>query len=172
MNNKALTAVVILLAVLCIFLVYQNMQQSSAIAELTNSRSKGTDSVKLKEVAFEVAPVMGRLQVYANKLWFAGSAGNWPLAQFYVHEIEEGFEEVEHSGAVENGVDLEKAVKEWGLTPLKKLEESVENKDKALFVTEYNNMTINCSGCHVTTQHNYIKIIVPTSPVFTNQQYK
>jgi hypothetical protein len=34
----------------------------------------------------ELAEYMMRLQWYANKLYFAGEAGNQPLADFYLHE--------------------------------------------------------------------------------------
>lgn len=151
------------------------MQLRHQLNEVKSNSSDSTQQIGLDkeehEEEFEVAPIMGRIQVYANKLWFAGKGENWELASFYVEEIEEGLEEIEESDAEENGVLLSKAVLEWGLEPLEELEKATEAKDPVLFEQEYENMTINCSGCHVTTQHGYIKIVKPTAPIFTNQKY-
>src|SRR5260221_714044 len=35
----------------------------------------------------DIADYMTKLQRHANKLYFAGKLGNWPLADFYVEEI-------------------------------------------------------------------------------------
>ncbi len=173
MNNKVLTVFVIILSLIAAYLLFQNIQLQSQVDRYVKTPVK-TDSTKTteeEEEEFEVAPLMGRMQIYANKLWFAGDGGNWDLAAFYFEEIEEVMEEIEKTDAKENDVSLSTAVKEWGLTPLENLEKAIVAKDKKLFSLEYTNMTINCSGCHVATKHPYIKIIQPTTPIFTNQKY-
>src|ERR1700743_3630501 len=37
---------------------------------------------------------MSGIQVHHAKLWFAGSAGNWPLADFEIKEIGEAIEDI------------------------------------------------------------------------------
>ena len=38
--------------------------------------------------------IMGENQVRHEKLWFAGTAQNWPLAQYETSELREGFDDV------------------------------------------------------------------------------
>ncbi len=174
MNNKIAPVLFTVLVITCLFSIYQIFQLKSELREIKKGKTeipKDTTKVEAVEEEFELAPIMGRMQVYANKLWFAGDAENWELSAFYIEEIEEAMEEIEESNAEENGVNLSQAVKEWGLTPIKNLEKTVESKDKKQFILEYDNLTINCSGCHTTTKHSYIRIIRPTSPIFTNQKY-
>ena len=175
MNNKALSVFVIILSLVSVFSLYQNFQLKNKLAAIEPNTTKKDSTVTIplaeEEEEFEVAPLMSRMQIYTNKLWYAGDAGNWDLATFYVEEIEEAMEEIEHSEAEENGVKLYEAVKEWGLGPLANLEKTIVSKDKKSFILEYDNLTINCNGCHTTAKHPYLKIIRPTVPIFTNQKY-
>ena len=56
------------------------------------------DSLELK-IADTYRPgfgeFMSNIQAHHLKLWFAGQAQNWDLAYFEIHEIIEGFEDVE-----------------------------------------------------------------------------
>src|SRR5690606_28866725 len=54
----------------------------------------------------ELAPHMASLQRFAEKLHLAGEAGNWALAGFYEHEIEETAEAVIEGGFEEDGQEI------------------------------------------------------------------
>ena len=63
--------------------------------------------VSLKQVqeelaaAKDLAPGLGEymttIQLHAGKLWFAAKAGNWELAAYEIHELEETMESVKSS---------------------------------------------------------------------------
>lgn len=175
MNNKVLTVFVIILCIASAFLLFQNFQLNGKLNCLKNSNTEKDSTIgktnPLEQEEFEAAPLMSRMQIYANKLWYAGDAENWDLAAFYFEEIEEVMEEIEKTDAEENGVSLSQAVNDWGLGPIENLEKTIVSKDKKTFFLEYENMIINCNGCHTTTKHPYIKIIKPTDPIFSNQKY-
>ncbi len=83
------------------------------------------DSTEMEHEELEVAVLMQRFQWNVNKLYFAGMAGNKPLAGFYLHELEESMEELAEHPIEENGQRLDDLVRAWGLAPLEKLEESL-----------------------------------------------
>lgn len=172
MKDKMIVAS--LLLTLCLsgylFFKYVNIERQLEQLKLVSESTSGNIELETKD-EFELAPVMGRLQVYANKLWFAGNAANWELAGFYVHEIEEAFEQIEEHDIIENGVEISDAIKEWGLTPLERMEAVIKSSDKNGFSAEYDVMISNCNGCHVVTRHNFIKITRPQIPAFSNQAF-
>jgi hypothetical protein len=119
----------------------------------------------------ELAHSMGRFQLYANKLWFSGKEGNWSLAGFYVHEIEENMEEIEASSLVENGQNVSELIRSFGLEPLSEVSTAIEKKEIHSFELAYENMLTYCNACHVATGKPYIKIKTPETPTFDNQIY-
>lgn len=136
-----------------------------------DDEKKDDDEYEDGDEEYELAVTMGRMQIYMNKLWFAGKRGNWDLAGFYIHETEECMEEIESKNLKEEGVELSSAIKDWGLNPLSELEKTIKDKDSKLFLNKYSLMVANCNSCHVATQKSFIKITEPTTPVFTNQVY-
>ena len=75
------------------------------------------DSTEMEHEELEVAVLMQRFQWNVNKLYFAGMAGNKPLAGFYLHELEESMEELAEHPIEENGQRLDDlsgdAVGDW-----------------------------------------------------------
>lgn len=122
-------------------------------------------------VQLELANEMGAMQRHINKLWFAGANNNWELAQFYVHEIEECMEKIEHANVYEDGIALSPLVRNLGLKSLESLEVSIKESDINAFETSYDLLVANCNNCHNTVKHGFIKIQRPTEPIFDNQVY-
>lgn len=129
------------------------------------------DSTEMEPEELEVAILMQRFQWNVNKLYFAGMAGNKPLAGFYLHELEESMEELAEHPIEENGQRLDDLVRAWGLAPLEKLEESLEKTDPAGFKLAYSDFIQNCNGCHLSSGHPYLRIVLPTTPVMDNQDF-
>src|SRR6202451_4323006 len=74
------------------------------------------------------APGLGEImtlqQLRHIKLWFAGHAGNWPLADYEIGEVNEGFEDVDKllgGGIVQQHVGA----------PIATLQKAVDAKDSA-----------------------------------------
>lgn len=114
---------------------------------------------------------MGRMQVYADKLYFAGKAGNSALVEFYLHEIEEVMEEISKAEITDDGHDISNYMKQMGLSTLEGLESSKVLLDAAGFDQGYLTLVNACNGCHAVTDHGMIKIQVPERAALTNQNY-
>ncbi len=164
MNNK-----IYIFWVAFTLLLGLSLYQSAKIANLQNALitlSENNESEKE-----ELAVLMLRMQMYMNKLWFAGENESWELASFYVHELEEVMEEIEEGEYVEDEHPVYRLIKDWGLRPLEKLEESIKMQDKVLFAERYQAQILSCNSCHQTTKHGFIKIKTPTIPFIDNQVY-
>jgi hypothetical protein len=118
---------------------------------------------------FEIAVYMNSLQRHSNKLWFAGSAGNWELAQFYAHELEESMEKIEHANVYEDGIAISPLIRNFGLKSVEQIEAAIEKKDVTAFETSYDLLVANCNNCHYTVKHDFIKIQRPKIPALDNQ---
>jgi len=120
----------------------------------------------------ELAEYMMRLQWYANKLFFAGEAGNQQLADFYLHEIEEVMEDVVQAGIVDEGIQVSEHIKAYGLSYAEDFLAEVRAEGLGSFGERYEGLIANCNSCHTVTEHSYIKIITPTVPVVSNQDFR
>jgi hypothetical protein len=70
--------------------------------------------------------IMTLQQLRHIKLWFAGRAGNWPLADYEIGELQEGFDDVDKQlggGTVDKMVGA----------AIKGLQKVVDDKDRAAF---------------------------------------
>ncbi len=105
---------------------------------------------------------------FAN-LWFAGTAENWPLADFYLNETKSHLRwavrripirKDNHGKDVNLGNILE-AFENSQLTQLKK---TIDGKDKAAFETIYKESLTVCYSCHTAADKPYLRPRVPTEP--------
>src|SRR6202795_1715537 len=74
--------------------------------------------------------IMALQQMRHIKLWFAGRAGNWPLADYEMGELNEGFEDV---NKLLGGDTVDKAVG----APMQALQKIIDNKDRAAFTAAF-----------------------------------
>jgi len=120
---------------------------------------------------FELALPMGRIQAYADKLYFSGRNENWPLAAFYLHEMEEQAEEIVEAKVEEDGIDVSKLTEGFLLTHIEALEKHVKAGQVEPFLKEYDVLVGRCNACHEATKHGFLKILTPTRSMFQNQDY-
>ncbi|MDX1420858.1 MAG: hypothetical protein R3181_12900 [Rubricoccaceae bacterium] len=131
------------------------------------------------ETAEELAHLMAYIQRYTEKLYLAGENGNAALAQFYVHELEETFEEVEAGGYVEDGNALDALVASLVPPALERVEEAVEAQAlgaagpaAADFGEAYARLVAACNSCHETTGHGFVRIVAPAAGSFPSQDFR
>ncbi|MGK0362209.1 MAG: hypothetical protein ACI9U2_004529 [Bradymonadia bacterium] len=117
----------------------------------------------------ELSPLMLRLQIHMDKLYWAGKAQNWPLAAFYTHELNETLETITKAKIVDEGVNVSVLANPMLAGALGGLDSAV--KAKRGFVAKYEATVQACNGCHAATKHEFIRIQVPTRPIFSNQVY-
>lgn len=165
MNKNNLALILACLALgLSMFAFFRNSAPVSSSVTVA-------DSTEMESEELEVAVLMQRFQWNVNKLYFAGMANNKPLANFYLHELEESMEELAEHPIEENGQRLDELVRAWGLAPLESLEDSLEKTDPKGFKLAYEAFIKNCNGCHISSGHPYIRIVLPSQPVMDNQDF-
>ena len=124
------------------------------------------------------APGLGEImtltQMRHAKLWFAGEAGNWPLAEYELDELEEGF-----AGAVrfhpthrDSPQPLTQLVPEFTEIPLGELRAAVGRRDGAAFTAAYDLLTNACNGCHEAARFSFNVVARPTANPYTNQRFE
>jgi len=108
--------------------------------------------------------IMTLQQLRHIKLWFAGRAGNWPLADYEVGELNEGFDDV---AKLLGGDTVDKMIG----APIKALQKAVDEKNRAAFLAAYDSLTAGCNNCHRTLDHGFIAIQRPTALPYTDQNF-
>jgi hypothetical protein len=108
--------------------------------------------------------IMTLQQLRHIKLWFAGHAGNWPLADYEIGELQEGFEDADKlvgGGMVEVMV---------GAT-IKELQKAVNEKNGPAFNTAFDGLSAGCNNCHHTLGRAFIVIQRPTLVPYSDQSF-
>lgn len=109
--------------------------------------------------------IMTLQQLRHIKLWFAGRAGNWALADYEMGELNEGFEDV---NKLLGGDTVDKMVGD----PLKALQKAIEDKNRAAFTSAYDKLSAGCNYCHRTLDHGFIVIQRPTLLPYSDQLFE
>jgi hypothetical protein len=108
--------------------------------------------------------IMAQQQMRHTKLWFAGTAGNWPLADYEIDGLKEGFDDV----AKLLGDDV--AQQHVG-NAMAELEKSVEAKNRDNFVVAFDKLSAGCNACHATLDHAFIVVQRPALLPYSNQSF-
>jgi hypothetical protein len=111
-----------------------------------------------------IGDVMSFQQERHFKLWFAGRAGNWPLADYEIGKLKDGFDDIDK---MLGGETVQKAVG----APISAIEKAIESKDKDSFVRAFDQLTAGCNSCHRTLDHAFVVIQRPTVSPFGNQSF-
>lgn len=120
---------------------------------------------------FEVAPYMGRIQTYANKLWSAGKSGNLPLADFYRHEIKEQMEEIAHAGVLDDGIDVSGKMEAYGLRTIEAMKQELKAGGLKDFDGQFHSLINTCNTCHVECNKPFLVVKVPTYTRYDDQDF-
>jgi hypothetical protein len=108
--------------------------------------------------------IMSVQQMRHIKLWFAGNAANWPLADYEMGELGEGFDDVKKL----LGDDV---VDQHVGKPIDALQKAVDGKDRKAFIAAFDNLTAGCNACHHTLDHAFIVIQRPNMLPYSNQNF-
>jgi hypothetical protein len=108
--------------------------------------------------------VMTLQQLRHIKLWFAGHAGNWALANYEIGELNEGFEDADK---LVGGGTVEKMVG----TPIKALQKAVDDKNATEFTAAFDALSNGCNSCHHLLAHPFIVIQRPTLLPYSDQVF-
>jgi hypothetical protein len=116
--------------------------------------------------------IMGATQMRHAKLWFAGNAKNWELANYELDEIEEGFEDaVKYYPVFKKDAPISIILEKFTAQPLHDLRFAIEAKDSVKFRKSFNNLTLACNACHQAASQGFIVIKRPAILIFNNQEF-
>ncbi|MHA4812535.1 hypothetical protein ACX0G9_30865 [Flavitalea flava] len=111
---------------------------------------------------------MSGIQVHHAKLWFAGKAGNWELAEFEIQEIRESLEDIQ-----KYCTDRPEIVSISMIEPaIDSVKNAVQAKKTRIFASSFTILTNTCNQCHQATKHAFNVIQIPQNPPFSNQAFQ
>jgi len=112
-------------------------------------------------------------QMRHAKLWLAGNARNWPLADYELKELGEGFDDVVtfHPTHEESPVDPKDAIPRIMTQPLAQVRAAVDKKDSVAFGQAYDALTAACNNCHQATNFGFNVVQRPQTNPYPNQVF-
>jgi hypothetical protein len=111
-----------------------------------------------------LSDIMMQQQMRHIKLWFAGDGGNWPLADYELDHLKDGFDDVANI----LGGDL--AQQHVG-GAISGLEKAIDAKDRDAFVSAFDRLSAGCNECHRTLDHAFIAIQRPVLLPYSDQNF-
>jgi hypothetical protein len=110
--------------------------------------------------------LMNAIQSRHLKLYFAGKAQNWPLADYELRQLKASLSEAAmlYSGIpVSNVTTLAISVE--------LVDSAIAAKDGRKFAKTFGDLTGGCNSCHQSMERAFIAIRVPTEQPFSNQVF-
>lgn len=144
-------------------------QSARLMAQPTNLEQR---LKKLEAGLPDLGVIMSGIQLHFAKLYFAGEARNWELAQFERIEIEENLNTAAAIRPEERGVNLAAIIDAFKNTQLTALKDAIEVKDRGLLREAYKDSILMCNTCHQATGRPFISITIPTNPPVSNQRWE
>jgi hypothetical protein len=118
--------------------------------------------------------IMTLTQMRHSKLWFAGEAGNWDLAEYELDELHEGLDDAAKFHPTHKDIQLPipALIDKIMAAPLKQLQEATEAKDQQRFIKSFDELTAACNQCHQATDFGFNVVTRPTTNPYSNQAFQ
>src|SRR5215470_13247783 len=113
--------------------------------------------------------IMSLQQMRHLKLWFAGAAKNWPLADYELDELKEGFDDLIKFFPVKDDMKIGQMAGSTAVPVLPEVKSAIDARDGKKFAAAFDKLTAACNTCHQSTKHEFIVIRRPTSSPDANQ---
>jgi hypothetical protein len=142
-------------------------QNDKKVTELKNKINKLEQQIE-NSYKPGLGDMMSNIQSHHSKLWFSGKNENWELADFELHELKEGFEDVKKHQAGNDEIKMIGMI----VPALENLDISIDEKDLKGFEKNYLMLTNTCNACHKIAKHGFIQIKKPQFQSRHNQEFK
>ena len=119
-----------------------------------------------------VEQFMGVILSQHAKLWYAGKARNWELAEFELGEIKEVMGDVQDLVPVFKNLPFADMLDAVIVKEIADLEKAIATKNFKKFAAGYDKLTAACNSCHEGTEMKMVVIQRPTRPAFFNQDFR
>ncbi len=147
-----------------------------ALALLPLTASAQSQAPAVPEVPKAFVPglewFMNMIQTEHAKLWYAGKARNWRLAEYQLAEIKEIMSDTQDLVPVYKNLPFADMMDAVIVGPIGELEKAIEAKNPKAFAKGYGELTGACNACHQATEHGYIRIQRPAGPGFPTQDFR
>lgn len=114
---------------------------------------------------------MMTVQTHHAKLWLAGSARNWELADYQADELKELLEEIAKRVPKYRDVPVGQMIETTTMAPLGEIEAAIKARDSGRFAAAYDRLTAACNACHAAANRGFIVVQRPTASSFPNQSF-
>ena len=141
-------------------------QNDEKVTELKNKINKLEQLIK-NSYKPGLGDMMSNIQSHHSKLWFSGKNENWELAEFELHELKEGFQDIKKHQAGNEEIKTIGMI----IPALENLDTSIYKNDLKGFEKNYLILTNTCNACHKTAKHGFIQIKKPESQSRHNQEF-
>jgi hypothetical protein len=111
------------------------------------------------------------VQSHHAKLWLAGNAGNWALAEYQTDELKELIEDIASRVPVYKDVPVGTMIEAASLPPLGDIENAIKARDGKAFAAAFDKLTAACNACHEAANRGFIVVQRPASSPFPNQSF-
>jgi hypothetical protein len=123
---------------------------------------------RLRGVAPSASVAMADVGFHWSNLWFAGKAGNWPLANYYYSEARNHIRWLIRINPMPKGptgdlVDLQGIFDGLDTTVLKDVKDVIDKKDGARFEAVYRQSLEGCYSCHKSVGRPYLRPQIPAN---------
>jgi hypothetical protein len=115
--------------------------------------------------------IMSLQQMRHLKLWFAGAAKNWPLADYELDELKEGFDDLIKFFPMKDDIPIGQMAGSTVLPTLPDLKSAIDARDGAKFAAAFDKLTAACNACHQASNHGFIVIQRPAASPYANQSF-
>ena len=143
------------------------MTTSLAIVAATNS----ANSESAPPYTPGLVEFMMTVQSHHSKLWLAGSARNWELADYQVDELKELLEDIAKRVPEYKGTPVGKMIEAVTMPPISDIESAIKNRDGAKFMAAFDKLTAACNACHEAANRSFIVVQRPATSSFPNQSF-
>ena len=118
--------------------------------------------------------IMTLTQMRHAKLWFAGQAGNWPLAAYELDELQEGMQDVAtfHPTHKDAPLPIPALIDKIMTDPVKRLATTIDARDAGAFPQAFDALTEACNACHRATNFGFNVVTRPSVNPYSNQTFQ
>jgi hypothetical protein len=112
------------------------------------------------------------IQPRHTKLWLAGKAGNWTLAEYERHNINGAFGRIATAVPSVKGAQTYDLLSTFIAPSLAALARAINAHDQNAFAAAYATLTEGCNECHQATGYTMVVIQAPTGDPFSDQDFR
>jgi len=148
----------------------QSLYLTFALA-LSATLAFGCDRGALAPSGSGMGELMASTQMRHAKLFFAGQAQNWQLADYEMDELQEGFDDSVRLHPLHKGANVAELLPSLTTPAMASLHGAIEARDPAAFAQAFDALTTACNDCHEASNFGFNVVQRPETNPYTNQQF-